>query len=655
MKFRTNFTQLKKGIAFLFLISFSFGSFGQNLGTKLSLNVGLGIPVTFFTVKSNLVGIYTGSARYSFNKTWSFEARLTSNVFYAKPNNPAKAVLDGTASDLVSYRTAMYGLHGMVYYNLHNIFGLNKRPESNWLPYLNAGFGYHIYKPSAKYVNGAEFKLTTFGRPCRDYQMGFGTRYFINSTMDLSAGVEYHFVESYYLDAVGTDKKLDNFVNIYAGVNIKIGAKPWNNLVDWSHKNMEDTKESVKNYSKWAADFTVGIPYMFTPVGYSFTGMFGIGIRHSFSKSMGLQLAYNHGNLSGGQTVTALAPGTGGNFTDAEKVKDFSTKINQYTVKAFFNLRNLASEPGARTNWNHYAILGGGYIYGNQNVTFADDTKVSDVKVYAKSGIQNIVVGYEARKYLSHSMDLIAGMDFSFNQSKYFDAAPNKASLNSHLYLHTGVTYKIGTSKDKEHIDWSYGTYNNYKDKSIQIEQVPVIEKPSAQDIPKIDTGMAVAPLVVEPTPAQQPIEPTPVTPVPPPVVTPEVIPATPTPTPPQVARPVKPAPRAVRPSQRPTSPAIDNTTPSTYQATKDVIPPPMRYNVVVACYSVNKLSVAEAYRVKLEKQGFSPSIYRSTTNSQMLRMSVISTDDRTEAINTLRRARKEVEPQSWIYLYNKQ
>lgn len=651
MKPLTNIYQLKKGISFLFLIAFSIYTFGQGAEKKLSGGVGMGIPITFFTVNSSLVGLYMGNVRYSFNKALSLEARLTSNVFLGKTNNPPKTVLDGSVSDLVRYRTAMYGLHGMVYYNLHNFFGLLS-PESNWLPYVNAGAGLHIYKPSVTLANGYFSQGQKFGKPCRDYQFGAGTRYFLNSTIDLNGGIEYHFVETYYLDGIiGPDKKLDNFLNIYAGVNIKFGAKPWDNLVDWSHKNVENPKESAKNYSKWAADVTLGIPYMFTPVGHSLTGMFSLGIRHSFSKSMGLQLAYHHGNLSGGQDIVPLVVSR---YSGPENVKTFSTKINQYTVRAYFNIRNLTSESASRTEWNHYAILGGGFIYGNQDVTFADNTTATKAKVYLKGGVQNIVAGYEARKYLMHNLDLIAGADFSLNQSKYFDAAPAKTGLNSHLYFHTGVTYKIGTSKDKEHIDWSYVSYNNYKDKSIQIEQVPVIEKPITEEAPKIDTSMAVAPPVVEPTPVPPVVEPTPVEPpvvapvIPEPVVAPTPTPTpVPTPAPTRTVRRARPAPGAT------TSPRTS--TPSTYVATDDVTPPPTRYNVIVACYSVNRLNIAQAYKVKLEKNGYSPSIYRSSTNSRMLRMSVISTADRGEALNTLRRARKELEPESWIYIYNKQ
>ncbi|MDZ4666291.1 MAG: outer membrane beta-barrel protein, partial [bacterium] len=124
-------------------------SYSQEAANKWSASVALGVPVTFFSIKSKPVGIYTGGVRYSFNKTWSLEARLTANTFYNNATgNKAKATLDGTSSDVISYRTPVYGLNGIVYYNLHNIFGLNKFPESKWLPYATLGAGYNMYKPS---------------------------------------------------------------------------------------------------------------------------------------------------------------------------------------------------------------------------------------------------------------------------------------------------------------------------------------------------------------------------------------------------------------------------------------------------------------------------------------------------------------------------
>ncbi len=645
MNLKSYLTLTRKHLAFFLSMFFAFQSFAQDTPKKLSAGVVLGVPVTFFSVKSAPVGLYTGSVRYSLNKALSVEAKLTAGTFYNNSTgNKAKTKLDGTASDVLTYRTPVYGFNVVGYYNFHNIFGLNKRPESKWLPFVNAGLGLNIYKPWVNYVNKTSFRATSFGKPFRDYQLGVGTRYFINSNLDLVGGIEYHIAETYYLDGLKekVNPSLDQYMNLYVGVNVKFGAKPWNNLVDWSHKNIENPNESPKLYSNWALDGTVGIPYMFSPVGYNFTAMAGIGVRHSFNRAMGLQFNIATGKVAGDQETT----GTPKRGTPAN-VKSFNTNLTQMSVRAYFNIFNLSVEPQVRSNWNHYAILGAGYTTAKGDATFQVGNPTNNRKLSSGLGVQTIVIGYEARKYMTHNIDLIGGIDFGYNQTKYFDQAYNKPTLNSHMYIHTGVTYKIGTSKDKEQIDWSYGNYNNFKDKKTTLEQVPVIEKP-VSEAPKIDTSSMVA-IPVEPTPAPvaAPVEPTPA---------PVAAPVEPTPAPvvsaPVVAAPVEPspAPKAVQPT-----PSPKTVQPATPIQPGSVAPPPAKYNVIVACYSINKLSVAKAAQAKFAQQGYDPSIYRSTTNSKLVRMAVISTDDKNEALRTLRKARKEIDPQSWIYLYNKQ
>lgn len=653
MRPQQTLTFIRKTTLILLGLIISVVSVAQEATSKWSASVALGVPVTFFSIKSKPVGIYTGAARYSFNKTWSLEARVTANTFYNNATgNSAKATLDGTSSDILTYRTPVYGLNGIVYYNLHNIFGLNKFPESKWLPFASLGAGYNWYKPSATFANGTVANATEFGKPYRDFQVGLGTRYFINSNLDLFGGLEYHVSETYYLDGFkeAKDPGLDQFMNFYAGVSVKFGAKPYNNLADWSHKNIEKVEESSKVYGKWAVDGTVGLPYLFTPVGYNLTGMAGIGLRRSFTSAMGLQVNFVGGRVAGSQDVS----GTPGVSTP-ENVKEFSTKLRQFTARAYFNMRNLGAEPSNRRDWNHYAILGAGYTKAIGDATFANGNSNTDAALSQSPGIQTLVVGYEARKYLTHNFDLIAGVDFAYNQSKWLDQAGAKPNLNNNLYIHTGVTYKIGTNKDVEHIDWSYGNYNNFKDKKTVLEQVPVIENPVTQE-PKIDTPAVVAAPEPTPVPAVEPA----VAPVVEPAVAPVV--AAPVVVAPVIAEPApapKPAPVAVEPAPAPKpTPVVapaPKPAPAPYVATDDVTPPPSKYNVIVACYSINKLNVARINQRVLTGKGYSPSIYRSSTNSRMLRMSVISTDDKGEALKTLRKARREVAADSWLYIYNAQ
>lgn len=450
-------TNMKKFFTLLLMVNIAIGSSAQLPTNKLSASIGLGVPITFFSVKSGWVGIYSGALRYSFNKNLSLQAGITANEFNGYPNNPSSTTVtpNYAAKDVVSFRTEVYGLSGTVFYNLHKIKGID---DTKFLPYLSFGAGLLYYKPTASYVNGISSSAIVFGPPARDYQFGLGTRYYINSMLDLYGGAEYHFIESYWMDGAAADQKLDTYLNLYGGVSIKLGAKPWGNLVDWSHKDIKDPKNPKMDYSHWAVDGTFGVPYVFSPVGSDFSGMFGLGIRYSVNTALGIQLNYNGGNLTGSQDVMlTTTKGTGQPIF----VKDYNTKIKQFTVRGVFNLRNLTSEPAERTQWNHYASVGAGYMRGTQDITYSDNSTQTGAKIYMDPGIESIIVGYEARKYLANNLDFIVGADFSMNQSKYIDGAYDKGSLNSHIYTHVGLSYKVVKNRDQEHIDWSHSSYKN--------------------------------------------------------------------------------------------------------------------------------------------------------------------------------------------------
>ncbi|MDP3928242.1 MAG: outer membrane beta-barrel protein, partial [Bacteroidota bacterium] len=213
--------RLAKNLLLAILIAgLNLNAFAQDKAPRLSVSAALGIPVTMFGVNSKWMGIYTGAARYSFNKSWSLEAKVTAHTFYNNATgNVKKATLDGTASDVLTYRTPTYGLNGIFYYNLHTIFGLDKKPDARWLPFINFGGGLNWYKPSVSFANGTGGSSSSFGKPYRDYQLGVGTRYYLNHLIDLYAGAEYHYVESYYLDGLRekTNASYDTYLNFYAG------------------------------------------------------------------------------------------------------------------------------------------------------------------------------------------------------------------------------------------------------------------------------------------------------------------------------------------------------------------------------------------------------------------------------------------------------
>ena len=630
MKLFNNYKRLKNWVLLSLIALISTSTFAQQSSKRLSDSIALGVPATLFSVKSKFVGLYTGSVRYSLNKNWSIEAKLTSNTFYNSTGNPAKATLDGTISDVLSYRSQVYGFNGIAYYNFQKLFGLANKSENRWMPYANFGAGINYYKPTVKFVNGTGWDFKKFGKPYRDWQLGLGARYYLNANLDMYGGVEYHIAETYYLDGLkeASNPSLDQYINFYAGVSVKIGAKPWNNLIDWSKKNMEEPSDPIANYSKWALDVTAGVPYLFSPVGgYKVTGMMGVGLRRSFTKAIGLSLNYNTGRFIGGnEDAKGLLSGL------PESTLSYETSMRQITGRIHFNLRNLVKEPFGRRDWNHFGSIGIGYILATGDAAFSYGTTIEDTKLYISPGIQNIVLGYEARRYLTNAFDLILGMDFSYNQTKWLDQSYDKSSLNNHLYVHTGITYKIGASKSKQHIDWTHSTYNNFKDRKKVTPKLPVLEKPVVMDS------------VVK---APEPI----VTPEPEPVVTPEPKPE-PVVEPKSVVEP-KPAP-VVEPKPAPVVEPAPVKQPES-QNSNEVAPPMHKYNVVVACYSVNKLAVAKNNQAKLENRGYNTNIFRTSMKSQLLRLSIISTDDKDEALKVARKARKEIDPNSWIYIYNKQ
>jgi hypothetical protein len=407
----------------LLILGFSFNLFAQDRAPRLSVSAALGIPATMFSVNSKFIGIYTGAARYSFNKSWSLEAKVTAHTFFNNATgNVRKTSLDGTASDILTYRTPNYGLNGIVYYNLHKIFGLDNKPDARFLPFVNFGGGLNWYKPSVSFANGTVGGATSFGKPYRDYQLGLGSRFYLNYLIDLYAGAEYHYVESYFLDGFKevNNPSLDTYMNFYAGLSIKLGAKKHANLLDWSHKNVAKEAEN------------------------------------------------------------------------------------------------------------------------------------------------------------------------------------------------------------------------------------PVIEEPKIEAMP----------IVVEPNPVVEPAPTLAPTPIVEPVPTSTKVPIqTPTPTPTPTTSPVaRPRPAQALAQPRATEPAKNETkNTKTNDLNNEVTPPPSRYNVIVGCYSINKLAVAQYAQRSLVNKGFNPSLYRSSSNSRMLRLAIISTDNRVEAIKILRQARKEVEPGSWLYIYNAQ
>ena len=233
---------LLKQILFIVLgILFISNTNAQN-STKLSADLSLGIPVTFFTISPDFTAIYQAGLRYSVNKNWSIAARFASKTFQAKTGN-APGILSpsgGLVSDVASYKNSFYDLGGSLQFNMSNLLGLT---NSKFMPYATLGGSFQFWDLNILRINGTSDKnsnssFTTYGsRQMNIIQMGLGVRYYLNPSFDLNVSSEYNHVQTYFMDGAYDDKKLDTYLNTSFGVSYKLGAKSSKNLADWESKN----------------------------------------------------------------------------------------------------------------------------------------------------------------------------------------------------------------------------------------------------------------------------------------------------------------------------------------------------------------------------------------------------------------------------------
>ncbi|MFN4994813.1 MAG: hypothetical protein ACK5FU_09175 [Bacteroidota bacterium] len=75
-------------------------------------------------------------------------------------------------------------------------------------------------------------------------------------------------------------------------------------------------------------------------------------------------------------------------------------------------------------------------------------------------------------------------------------------------------------------------------------------------------------------------------------------------------------------------------------------------FNVVVGAYTSSKFALI--YRNQLRSKGYDAAVFRSNINSRILRVCVISTSNKQDALRVMRKARVEIDPKAWIHVYKK-
>lgn len=118
-------------------------------------------------------------------------------------------------------------------------------------------------------------------------------------------------------------------------------------------------------------------------------------------------------------------------------------------------------------------------------------------------------------------------------------------------------------------------------------------------------------------------------------------------------SEPVSNVPSAVR--KDPVEPESPKQQPSESTVTglneiDGVVAPLERYNVVAGAYVGTKY--ATIFRDKMRAKGYEAAIFRSDINSKILRVCVISTSDKKEAIRVMNKLRKDGNSGAWIHVY---
>jgi hypothetical protein len=437
-------------------------------------------------------------------------------------------------------------------------------------------------------------------------------------------------------------------------------------------KVKNDDGAPKKDYSKWSADLNLGLPYMFSPIGYNLTGMGGIGVKYSFSPKISLGLQYDLAFFSG-ENSSANTVLNGAN-ANPKNIKDYSTFTTTIGFDCRLNLRNLIfGEPENLKKWNHYYVFGFGFMsYRNDNNIVGGGTSKYDYSLFEGKGAATIATrcyraGYEVRNHLNNKIDLLGSLNFNIVESYWIDGAGEEKNYRNQLMAKIGVSYKFGIKGNKELIDWANSNYSNSEQaKEVAIENIPVIDKPKIVDVPKVEP--AVVP-VIEPVVVPEPVKPVEVTPTPEPVkpvvepvvpkVEPIVVPVpepvkpkvepvvVPEPVVPKVEPIVVPVPEPVKPKvesvvvpvPEPVKTKVESaivTDPTVAENKEEVTEPDNMYNVVVACYGLKHLNLAIKYRDSIRKKGFKANVYRSI-RSKLYRVMTTSSDDEESALKILK------------------
>lgn len=226
-----------------------FAQRGRQAATNLSADLQVGVPYMFTNVGNDFNNSFAGSLRYSFSREFSVQGQLTHLNISGSNSSPNSSLLGGfpAASDgnIKSYSMSndMYSIVGML--NLTPILKKNDQGKLNLYAYAGGGLMFHDVKYTL--VNNAVIKLSdTYTSPFYVYRLGVQAKYYLNYAFDVSGGIAFDYVDTYWLDGAPNDEGYNNIISASIGISYKVLANKNKDLIDWNLKRKKKAKPVEK-------------------------------------------------------------------------------------------------------------------------------------------------------------------------------------------------------------------------------------------------------------------------------------------------------------------------------------------------------------------------------------------------------------------------
>jgi chaperonin cofactor prefoldin len=521
----------KKLLLILHLVLFGGGLGFAQQNSRFSVDLGAGVPMTLFSIKSDITTFGGLSLRYNLTPALSGAICLNVGTFSGKQTvaNPIIPYKDN--HNVVKYTTNFIQFSVKGYLNIERLLNL-RRVFHRVNPYLVGGVGYTNIDNETNFVNGSSNKFnninlyTVYG--------GLQIKYYINPALDFFAGSELHTTQSYFVHGAPTDEKYDFFLLNSVGISYKIAARKDKQHIEWRNVILRDR---------------IYIP--------------------DIEKRQG-------------QPVDAA-----GNYFIFHK--DSIAKLQAQNIEL-------------------------------QNKTTQLETKSSELEAKDASQqrqLDSMQSQFAAMKAMMDTLRTQRGGEPQIGTEPVIPIAPPANAKDSSALYNQNVELRNKTARLEAKL-------------ATQQKQIESLQK-QVNELKQQNANRPAA----EPGATPQRPRPAKATP------TNQVAP------PSDRSQPVSEAQPETSGAQTgfPTNSLTDG-----LNKIDNIVPPVARYNVVAGAYAGDKY--AYIFRDKMRAKGYDAAIFKSDVNSRILRVCIFTTEDKGEAISVMRKARREVDPKSWIHIY---